>query len=430
MLGVCKFCPLLNTDDVDYDVIVEAIMQIALSLTTKHNSDKIRTGKMLETIQHFQKTNEELIKMNQHLQQSLNDKMKEEEEVDEKVEEESKGEEFFTVLPTEAQPGSLLTERQEQEYRREENEVDDTTDSSPPKSIIYNIKQEPVMTSSISMTSQYNDEPFLPMDSKDSPSMVTTSDKLTNEIVPFKFSLHNNILRHNDVGLRHNALTMHPYRCGVCKTSFPTRLELEKHIVSEKHKDLLRRSHDKIFSCNFCHKKFSRKQELTRHLFTHSKDKPYSCNICNKGFVRRDRLAKHKLRHVERNENINMTSSSMTSSSLIISLPHMASKYDDVVTSSRDSAMTSSNDTAMTSSHDPIASPHNLAITSSQDVVRNDDVVTSSNDAAMTSTNDTTMTSSVPFVTPNDVTISSQSPTMTSSDAVDKNAETNQSDSS
>ena len=42
--GNCKFCPLLNcgdSDDVSYELIVEAIMQIALNITAKHNSGKV-----------------------------------------------------------------------------------------------------------------------------------------------------------------------------------------------------------------------------------------------------------------------------------------------------------------------------------------------------------------------------------------------------
>ena len=40
---LCKFCPLVNLsgNDVTYDIIVDAIMQIALSLSTKHKAGDV-----------------------------------------------------------------------------------------------------------------------------------------------------------------------------------------------------------------------------------------------------------------------------------------------------------------------------------------------------------------------------------------------------
>ena len=41
MLNSCKFCPLTHAqgeDDITYELIVEAIMQLALNLTTKHKT--------------------------------------------------------------------------------------------------------------------------------------------------------------------------------------------------------------------------------------------------------------------------------------------------------------------------------------------------------------------------------------------------------
>ena len=42
MLNTCKFCPLTNAADheITYELIVEAIMQLALNLTTKHKSGR------------------------------------------------------------------------------------------------------------------------------------------------------------------------------------------------------------------------------------------------------------------------------------------------------------------------------------------------------------------------------------------------------
>uniref|UniRef100_A0A8C5XAM5 Sp9 transcription factor n=1 Tax=Malurus cyaneus samueli TaxID=2593467 RepID=A0A8C5XAM5_9PASS len=53
------------------------------------------------------------------------------------------------------------------------------------------------------------------------------------------------------------------------------------------------------FVCNwlFCGKRFTRSDELQRHLRTHTGEKRFACPVCNKRFMRSDHLSKHIKTH-------------------------------------------------------------------------------------------------------------------------------------
>uniref|UniRef100_A0A8D0DA42 Transcription factor Sp8 n=1 Tax=Sander lucioperca TaxID=283035 RepID=A0A8D0DA42_SANLU len=53
------------------------------------------------------------------------------------------------------------------------------------------------------------------------------------------------------------------------------------------------------FVCNwlFCGKRFTRSDELQRHLRTHTGEKRFECSICHKRFMRSDHLSKHARTH-------------------------------------------------------------------------------------------------------------------------------------
>jgi uncharacterized Zn-finger protein len=56
---------------------------------------------------------------------------------------------------------------------------------------------------------------------------------------------------------------------------------------------------ERPFLCSwlFCGKRFTRSDELQRHVRTHTGEKRFACTICAKRFMRSDHLAKHVKTH-------------------------------------------------------------------------------------------------------------------------------------
>lgn len=78
---------------------------------------------------------------------------------------------------------------------------------------------------------------------------------------------------------------------------------------------------EKPFLCQwlFCGKRFTRSDELQRHLRTHTGDKRFVCGECGKRFMRSDHLNKHSRTHEQMAQananNVSNTSSASSSSS-------------------------------------------------------------------------------------------------------------------
>uniref|UniRef100_A0A0N5AU61 Early growth response protein n=1 Tax=Syphacia muris TaxID=451379 RepID=A0A0N5AU61_9BILA len=82
-----------------------------------------------------------------------------------------------------------------------------------------------------------------------------------------------------------------PYRCPMenCERRFSRSDELTRHI----------RIHtgQKPFQCRICMRAFSRSDHLTTHVRTHTGEKPFSCDICGRKFARSDERKRHTKVH-------------------------------------------------------------------------------------------------------------------------------------
>lgn len=90
-----------------------------------------------------------------------------------------------------------------------------------------------------------------------------------------------------------------PFTCpmGACDRRFSRSDELNRHIrIHTGHKP---------FQCRVCARSFSRSDHLTTHTRTHTGEKPFACDVCGKRFARSDERKRHgrvHLRHKEKPE--------------------------------------------------------------------------------------------------------------------------------
>ncbi|XP_033120382.1 zinc finger protein 91-like [Anneissia japonica] len=80
-------------------------------------------------------------------------------------------------------------------------------------------------------------------------------------------------------------------KCENCSRMFANGSELLAHRCKKENQKPTR------FACELCHKTFSRKNDLKRHLFLHNGNKPFPCSYCTKSFVTRWLLKHHERSH-------------------------------------------------------------------------------------------------------------------------------------
>nr|XP_019014737.1 uncharacterized protein I206_00823 [Kwoniella pini CBS 10737]OCF53518.1 hypothetical protein I206_00823 [Kwoniella pini CBS 10737] len=96
------------------------------------------------------------------------------------------------------------------------------------------------------------------------------------------FKSRQKVLRHLQSHTGHK-----PFVCGVCDQAFSEAAPLSAH--------MRRHAQQKPFKCEYpgCGKTFAVSSSLTIHMRTHNGEKPYICPHCDRGFVEASNLTKH-----------------------------------------------------------------------------------------------------------------------------------------
>ncbi|KAL5273100.1 EGR1 family protein [Megaselia abdita] len=117
-------------------------------------------------------------------------------------------------------------------------------------------------------------------------SQVYQQSKLPVKLIPVKSRKYPNRPSKTPVHER-------PYACPIdkCDRRFSRSDELTRHI----------RIHtgQKPFQCRICSRSFSRSDHLTTHVRTHTGEKPFSCDICGRKFARSDEKKRHAKVHLK-----------------------------------------------------------------------------------------------------------------------------------
>ncbi|XP_063361937.1 zinc finger protein 510-like isoform X3 [Cydia amplana] len=86
---------------------------------------------------------------------------------------------------------------------------------------------------------------------------------------------------------RHNPSTLR-FPCVECERRFVSQTELDAHVISHTN------NYEYAHECPVCHKKFSRKPFVARHIRqVHEKERKHQCELCPKAFFTNSALQEH-----------------------------------------------------------------------------------------------------------------------------------------
>ncbi|MEE6479986.1 hypothetical protein FKM82_012428 [Ascaphus truei] len=127
-----------------------------------------------------------------------------------------------------------------------------------------------------------------------------------------------------------------PYACPVesCDRRFSRSDELTRHI----------RIHtgQKPFQCRICMRNFSRSDHLTTHIRTHTGEKPFACDICGRKFARSDERKRHTKIHLRQKDKKSDKVTPVSVASPVSSYSPSATSYSSPVPTSYPSPVSSS----------------------------------------------------------------------------------------
>ena len=77
--------------------------------------------------------------------------------------------------------------------------------------------------------------------------------------------------------------------CEYCGKRFARKDNLAQHILIH--------TKEKPYKCEYCHKKYRQSHSLKEHLRNHTGEKPFKCDVCSKSFTNKQAMIIHRRCH-------------------------------------------------------------------------------------------------------------------------------------